>query len=332
MGGTALGFRAERMNKQQYSGIVSNIESVGKNWGMAVPPKAILSYRNKESHGDIDFLYSGSITDVENNLRKEYQLHETVYENGPVCSFGIICDGLTHQVDFIRIPVESYAFAYNYFSWNDLGNLIGRVAHRVGLEFAHNGVFLVNRFEDNPNIKLGDHLVTNDFFAAIDYLDLDTARYRQGFDNLEDIFEFVVQSKYFDYSSVDIERRNHVARIRDKKRPSYTAFIQWLKNNRLDVDRIDLPPKESFREQHFLAWPHLKSEYNTAQDQYKRELEIKAKFNGHVVAGITKLSGKELGAFMTHCRGLDWFSSVEQLTQEQIAAKIAISWINYSSV
>ncbi|WP_457824345.1 hypothetical protein, partial [Staphylococcus aureus] len=49
-----------------------------------------------------------------------------------------------------------------------------------------------------------------------------------GFRNLLDIFQFVVSSPYANLDIYLLENRNHKSRIRDSKRPTYNAFLDWL--------------------------------------------------------------------------------------------------------
>lgn len=318
MGGTAFGFTADRFTTVEFNEVATVIATslVDHSDKFEKMPQPILSYRQKETHGDMDLVYSGN-PDILMEILYENNIITDHKRNGPVTSMLFPYGGRKFQLDFINVSPESHNFAFNYFCWNDLGNLIGRLAHRIGLKFAFTGLWYVCRDKNNTKI-LGEILLTNDFDAALTYLDLNAARFHQGFDSLEEIFEFVVESKYYDYESVDIERRNNVARTRDKKRSTYNAYLKWLKKQGLDCYNLALPPKYTFLRQHIERFPHLGAKINELEEKERRNMTIKTKFNGDIVSEVTGLTGKELGQFMSHCKNQTWFQLVEDLTEVEI--------------
>ena len=125
----------------------------------------IKSYRNKDTFGDMDILYvhNGTINmrDVVTSL---FNPNEIVV-NGDVMSFNV--EEL--QVDLIKVNLEEYDFAMKYFSYNDLGNLIGRVAHKLGLKFGRKGLLYVYRKNDKI---LGEVTITNDLIKLLVSVDM----------------------------------------------------------------------------------------------------------------------------------------------------------------
>lgn len=323
MGGNAFGFTANRISTEEFNVLerkLSDIFEQHKSSFINVP-KVIRSYRSKEGHGDMDLIYTGN-PDVVTKILTDNNIAVNVKRNGPATSYlHNLSDDIVFQLDFINEPEQTFDFAYRYFCWNDTGNLIGRLSHRIGLKFGHNGLWYVYRDCDNTR-ELAKVLLTSDFDTALEYLDLDPTIHSNGFDTVEQIFEYVTSSKYFDYQSVDLSRRNHVSRVRDKKRKTYNQFLQWLKDNSLDCYNLALPPKESFLDQHKQKFPHLAIELEKVNIELAKRNKEKEKFNGAIVSKLTGYEGLILGRFMAYCKEQAWYSDIVELSDTHVRLRI----------
>ncbi len=291
MGGNAFE-NAERMTAAEYwiicLDITDNIFASLDDYYCDIP----MSVREKESHGDIDILIEGDGVEA---LRKEI---EAVYNVVGVISnpsgYNLLVEigGKKVQVDLNKVKWGEFEFAYNYFSWNDLGNLIGRIAHRQGLKFGHNGLWYVYR---NGDRVLGEILLSKDYLKALDYLGFDVATYNNGFNTFEQMFEWVKNSKYFEPCAFPLEHRNHQARMRDAKRKTYQAFLRYIN---FDGEWY-ASDKAKWLEKHIKAFPVLGEEISRMDEVLRLNNEYKSKVNGHIVSALTGLEGKELGALMS---------------------------------
>lgn len=283
------------------------IDETAVNAGRCVRCELIPSYRQKPDYGDVDLLVAGPLPEQwASELAKTLNPGVSdadlpVIRNGNVVSIGApVRVNEVFQVDLILVPLEEFDFSLAYFSWNDVGNLTGRVAYKMGLKLADNGLWLPFRDGDRLFRSL---LLTHDFGRAIEFLGFDPARWQAGFDTLEDIYRFIAESRYFDPAIYLLENRNHRSRVRDAKRPTYTGFLQWLQQH---------PPVSAFN-----AWPERKIDWlsrifehfpgtETAWRQADRDLVkakmIRSKFNGEMIGRATGLSGKTLGALMSRIR------------------------------
>lgn len=280
----------------------------------AVDPEAMVtpvqSYRNKEDHGDIDIVVSPSFEPFINTFLDSKEDYNEVFRNGPYTSLDYAVPGTDKrvQVDLIRQPAEIHHFAANYYHYNDLGNLIGRVADAVDFKFGHKGLEYKLRFGTNHVRSI---LVTKDWGQAIYFLGFDPERWEEGFDNLEDIFQFVADSKFFNPDMFDLELRSHRARTRDRKRPTYTKFLDWVADNAMEK-------KASVDEDHMLDaacawWPNFGAELEDSLEYIKKANAVSEKFNGHIVSDLTGLFDKELGDFMKYLRNDKEDSKREQV-------------------
>ena len=284
--------------------------------------KPVLSYEAKSTFGDIDILFSNK----SKNLNAVDTLCD-ILESCPECkkisrNTSIISvlwqykDTLKIQVDFIYVPIEVFDFAWRYFNYNDLGNLIGKIAHALGFKFGQNGLTYVVR---EGNRVISEITVTTEFYTALRFLgfsERDCIQHRRyGFKHLENIFEFVARSTYFPYTNFRLETLAHKDRIRDKKRKTYNEFLTWL-DTVYTYDRNDtLKSRHAIRKMKFEdaveRFQRFSKDYtNVLYNDLKRK-EVKTLFNGTIVSDITGFKGKDLGKF------IHYFKAVYKLDENQ---------------
>lgn len=254
----------------------------------------VKAYGQKPDFGDLDVVVEN--LNAKNRLEPALSALgiDEIVKNGPVWSLG----WEDFQVDLIFQPSEDYEFACHYFAYNDLGNLIGRIARRLDLKFGHDGLSYTLRDGD---YKIADIALTKDFDSALEYLGFSPERYKQGFETLNAIFEFVTTSPYFDHESFMLHNRSNKARVRDAKRPNYRAFLEYAANQASDKEPLRLS-KEVSLEKAKTAFPEFAIELDKILALHARKKDMKCKFNGDVVSELTGLSGKELGSFMASLR------------------------------
>ena len=295
MGGNALKeYGTIVLSKENYDRVSIDIKSLIKRHYPDKFCDVISAYRKKDYFGDCDILIESSINKDEllDKIRSVYG--DIPYKkNGNVLSIGIPHQNFFFQVDLISEHSEHMHFSYCYFSYNDLGNLIGRIAHKLGLKFGHDGLFAVVRDGNyKNNIRL-----TVDYKEAIEYLGFSYDRYMMGFDDLEDIFNFVIKSQYFNKEIYLLENRNHIARTRDKKRKTYMEFLRWI-NIQKNLTEYQFDDDKKLYIKQALEFFGKTDEYEKILSSLEEKRKISNKFNGLIVSELTGLTGKELGFFL----------------------------------
>jgi hypothetical protein len=207
------------------------------------------------------------------------------------------------QIDLIRTTELEYNYCINYFSYNDRGNLVGRIAHKFGLKHGHDGLVLPVRSNDHV---LGTVLLTLDPFRAEKFLDIDPGN---TFYHLEEVFENVSVSKYFNPEIFLLENRNHAARTRDKKRATYNSFLTWCESLP-PREYYQYAPKPEYLEMIFKEFPHAKKEFDVLWAKKVLREEAALKFNGALVSEWTGCEGADLGKLMIKLK--------VELTQEKV--------------
>ena len=284
--------------------------------------EAIKAYRSKASFGDLDIVFECAdlALDLAPYLLATFASREIV-RNGAVYSF----EHQAFQIDLILTPPAEVQTSLDYFSYNDLGNLLGRVAHSMGLKLGHAGLLYVMR---RGTEQFAEITVARDWATILPLLGYRYATWAAGFDTLDEIFRFVVSSPYFNRAIFQLENRNHASRVRDLKRKTYMDFLAWI----ADAPAGSLPDFPARSHQAWLpqlcaAVPGLAQEVAAARARLEAGDRVRQRFNGALVAALTGLSARELGAFMQTVR--EHFGGkaaqdawVEAASDAQIAATI----------
>ena len=286
----------------------------------AQQPDIVPAYRSKPDFGDCDLIVTTADLPLDWRETLAAQVASRGWSrNGDVTSMEI--DGV--QIDFIDVPRAARSFALVYFGYNDLGNLMGRIAHKMGFKYGHLGLQKV--------LRDGDHLFAEvPVFAdntteapmtqmaqVFNFLGYDYARYEQGFEALTDIFDYAASTPYFNPDIYLLHNRNHVSRIRDAKRKTYTEFLKWCETKE-PITRWPWPTDEvgkaTVHAEHLAGaqsrWPQFAARLASEVERHQQSKDLKTRWNGDLVSAWTGLTGRELGALMTRVRGDERFAQV----------------------
>lgn len=277
-------------------------------------------FTNKKDFGDVDMMYH--VEDNEKFLEKlpsllmeEFNATEElpVVRNGSVHSVGVPVDASQKdyfQLDFLYYSEENWDHAEFFLHYNDVGNLLGRVARFVGFKLSDKG--LLFPYKDEHGYVVKDVLVTKDPLVTMQVLKLDKALYDKGMDSMEDVYRFVMSSDYFVPETFLAENQNNGLRKREKKRGAYKLLLEYL--NGLDQQTL-LCRTYLYEDKHLARLTALEyaldcvpSFAERCQDmdkEYDLMKMFKMNFNGKLVAELTGLENKELGQFMKFVQGED---------------------------
>jgi hypothetical protein len=165
MGGNALKNTAtQRLSRQAFERVSLDVVAGLQEAFPTARVRVIPAYATKADFGDLDVLMTSE--DVQSHgggealaqLAKSRFNATDLFKNGNVLSFDHRSSADStepgFQVDVITQAQESFDFALSYFSFNDLGNLIGRTAHKQGASFGHDGLWYY--FRDTPELACMD--------------------------------------------------------------------------------------------------------------------------------------------------------------------------------
>lgn len=310
MGGKALkeGL-TERKSREDYFRISSHVCDALARIFPGVKALPTSSYSTKETFGDADIIIESDDLppDWQQRIIDTFKPNDT-YPNGDVFSF----DYQRLQIDLIKSKKSDYHFAYSYYGWSDLGNFMGRVAHKMGFKYGHDGLWCMLR--DNKNHKIADILVSLDVRAVMEFIGYDFHRFEMGFDTLEDIFVFASSTPYFHRDIFQLHNRNHISRVRDAKRPSYMAFLKWMEDHP-ELDRYQWSiytgdvvtderkkERDDWMQKAFDVFSGFKEKVEEAYALHSVIQQAKEKWNGKLAGEVSGYEGKKLGEFMAFCR------------------------------
>lgn len=301
MGGNALkqfGMETRRVDRGEYIQLCDElVEALHVEFRVDIPK----SLSHKQSFGDIDVVVSKRPqfdVDVVEFIKEKFNPTH-IFSNSGVHSF----DYKGVQVDIIVMPDCHFESAVSYFSWNDLGNLMGRIAHKFGVKYGHDGLSMVFREGTHQVFSVpllhGDPTKHDSFFK---FLGLDKKEYDDGFETPQDLYEFIVSSPYFNPSMFAYEDLNHTNRTRNRKRVIYAGFLEWIGFEQMKKRVFnEYQWKEDKNLYLYRIRDHFLDGYrNYVQEKlaFFAERELKLLFNGQVVSEVTGLNGRELGNFM----------------------------------
>jgi hypothetical protein len=311
MGGLALKhLGVQRIPAQQYVDLAARVQQRFTTL-FGQRPDIVPSYKQKADFGDCGMLVtSAELPGLWREGLAAASSSRGWLRNGDVTSMEIE----NVQFDFINVPRHARNLAYVYFAYNDLGNLMGRVAHKMGFKYGHNGLVYVVRDRDHVLAELA---ISASLPEVFDFLGYDYTRWTQGFDDLEDIFKFAASSRFFHKDIYLLHNRNAVSRIRDAKRPTYTKFLLWCETSEHLPEYLWQTDEDYKRIQRKLqlhratdTWPELGQQIAQVQVESLAHKKWKLLFNGELVRAWTGLGGKCLGVFMRDCE-VDWLERPE---------------------
>ncbi len=296
MGGLALkNIQTVRLDAPSYFCLTGKVLNQLKLTFLGCRVDLIPAYKTKKDFGDADFLVESS--DISFDIRERIQntfLPKQIVKNSNVWSF----DVENFQIDIILTAPRYYNASLNYFSYNDLSNLEGRLFHKLGLKHGHDGLKYIVRDGTTERDEIELSLDVKEFLPLVG---LDYNKRASGFDSLEDIFEYVSSSPYFNPDIYLLENRNHISRVRDKKRKTYQEFLKWCELNKSRLNSFVFEDnKDRYLPLIIATFPNFKSQYDKIQENIQKQKERAAKFNGNMVKELLSIEGKELGGFISN--------------------------------
>jgi hypothetical protein len=294
MGGNALKVLTKRFNKSEYNAAASYISLTLKSYG--IKHYITNSYSKKEDFGDLDVLISTE--NIEDNdgmfdLINRAFISKEIKRNKSVISF----DYNEFQIDFILINDKHWSASKVYYSYNDLGNLMGRIAYKMGFRYGHEGLRIDhNSSYGGKKLKI---YISHDPEQIFTFLGFDYNLFLNGFNTLEDIFRYVLFSKYFTSKIFQYESLNHQNKTRNKKRVNYKGFLQYIADESKYMPlNLGFPVHDFINEAEKYFNVEIKSQIEAFDNKIiseKRNDITKEKLNVVSIQEFFDITGKELG-------------------------------------
>lgn len=336
MGGSAIS-NAQRMDTERYKYVCLEVSKALSS--VSCIYNIVKAYKEKDSFGDIDIVIMnfGNIRErvhnmILSNVSLSLDKNKPVefVKNGPVTSYGI----LGHQVDLIFEDYLHYDFSCNYYSYNDICNLIGRITHKMGFKFGHDGLWYILRDKDRV---IKEILITTNFKLALEVFSFDYERFSQGFNNLQEIFEYISSNSFFNPDIYILQNRNHTARVRDRKRKTYMSFLEYCSNTNFEHIYYFDDDKTKYFELMLNYFPQFKKEYDKAIANDEIRKLAKTKLTTQLIIEHTGLSGKQLGQYISatvdvYKNTQDWYDLIMKTSIKDILKMMDKNYDNIRNI
>ncbi|MFN0201328.1 MAG: hypothetical protein ACKVTZ_07395 [Bacteroidia bacterium] len=285
MGGNAIKM-SRRYAAAEYYVAQKEIENILKQANVCY--YFVRPYSQKDSFGDMDILIQKEEDAHYRNKIVQLFSYQEIHKSGDVWSINY--EKL--QVDFIFVNKREWELSKYFFDFNDLGALVGKIARFHKLKFGFQGL----EFELYYREKKAEFLISLEPEKIFDFLGFDVARYQQGFETLEEVFQYVVDSRYYNHATFEKVLEKEGQRTTDTQRPSYQRFLKYIENHRVELQRPDVEDVLQRVDAYFDT--NLQTQIAEKKAEIDLDILVHEKFNGHHVIAHLGLEGKELGATM----------------------------------
>ncbi|MCA9709062.1 MAG: hypothetical protein KDK70_24670 [Myxococcales bacterium] len=227
------------------------------------------------------------------------------------------------QVDYFTRPAAVFEATYHYLSFNDLGNIIGKICKRLGLKYGEDGLSYVFRRPSQPSYKQA-LLVSRDWPRILAFLGLDVPAWEAGFDTLEQMFAWVVRSPWFSVAPYDERDRDRTTERRARQRRTMARFVEWLAAEGVEQRCTYRPERDAYVPEIAAAFPEagLPEALAHEREAEAEAIALREKWSGDLVRDWTGLEGKALGAFIRRFRQAHPAPELLALSPEAIRALV----------
>jgi len=278
MGGTALnknGITTERKSTKDLYRIFNEMKDYFSDYEITMTK----FYRGKETHGDLDILVKTRDTDGLIKIVNDKLNPEGIIVNDNTISFNYD----NFQVDLICLEPEIWDTAIVYYSYDPVGNLLGKMAKGFGLRYGKDGLY----YKSITKIDTKKVMLSQDNEEIFKFLGYDFNEFKQGFNTLDNIFKFISSGKYYDKELFVPDNLTNHDRKRSLKRPTFNAFLRYSKNIGSNYNFKD---KESYIDYIDSWFPGFKKDI----ENHKRLNDIKVSTNKKFRLVLSNFKSEEL--------------------------------------
>ncbi|MCJ1438924.1 hypothetical protein MMC27_008314 [Xylographa pallens] len=188
----------------------------------------------KTSHGDIDILVSEAhLTTTIQSISQALDAKASISTSGsPSTSFAVSFPDRPNeyvQLDIHVCPKSTFTWELFTTSHGDLWNLLGTSLREFGLTANNVGLNLRIAEIEHLDRKRSMLFLTSDSTSVLDLMGLDVQKYWKQFGTVNELYEYVISSRFFRKDSYVREWLKSNDRKRMSKRPLFQQFVDgWL--------------------------------------------------------------------------------------------------------
>ncbi|KAL8694183.1 MAG: hypothetical protein Q9218_001126 [Villophora microphyllina] len=282
---------------------------------ICTPPEA----PQKPDHGDIDVLVEGprhtfSRIDLAQALGAKDHL-----QVGNTSSFAIPLPG--SDVTFFQLDVHLckpslFEWETTIYTHGDLWRILGMAANRLGFAINHVGLHIRIAEIDQTHPKDALLRLTSDPSEVMTFLGLDEARFKTGFEALDEIFAWATSSRLFRRKC--FEKQASDGQSTKAERPMYADFVtRWLPQHpEVGFSEDDVRTARKALLEEALAKFDARDQYEHMVVKHRERLLKDAMWRK--IAKALPLAGPELGKAMVALKtSMRWRDGCTQLYVEE---------------
>lgn len=211
-----------------------------------------------------------------------------------------------------------FEWLYNYNAYS-ISIVLGKILKSIGLKHGEEGLQYVQYdLRENHKSVVGTFEITRDFYGILDLLELNVERYKQGFSNVTDVIEFLIQSPYFKPEKF-INYNKEQTNIFLQKLEEYLILHKFTNDNpkKLTLERV----KEFFKHIDF------DTEINALAEKAEKKQSIVDKLNGRLILDtIPGFEAKNIGLALSVFKQsfetpVQYKEFMAERTQEEVLSK-----------
>lgn len=322
MGGRALKTFTRRYSREEFDQIKEEVSQILTKGGY-IEHFIPIGFNSKKDFGDLDCIiknlhFSNKSINIRDFIKENFGDVE-IFANDQCYSFPY----KDFQIDFIMCIPDQYLPHVQFYRNGELSNLLGRIFRCLNLKFSSRG--LVWKVKLDFDQVIDEVIITRDLSEAVDWIGLSGEKFNQGFDSELEQWLWIEKSPFWSTSIFRLEWLTNDNRSRNKRRPSYIRFLEWLETR--EEVQLDYPSREYVLNWIEDRWPDAKCREKETEYLIKARQRAanSLKFNGDLVREWTSLQGEMLGrvisAFKERENFQDFLSSknAEEIKQEFLA-------------
>ena len=280
-------------------------------------------YGDKPDFGDLDVVVSSAAIEALGGFETFTQAIASGLEVSQTKNVGHVYSTAYRnlQVDYFTRPAEQLESTYNYLSFNDIGNLIGKIYRRLGFKYGEDGLSYVYRRSAQESYRR-DIPVSRDWPRILALIELDVAVWQAGFDSLEHMFGWVVASPYF--SVAPYRELSRSTEKRAKQRRTMARFLDWVEREQIEQIHEYERDRSAYVPWVAEAFPEAELEAALARERAleAEDERLRAKFSGGLVRRWLGLEGKQLGRFLRAFKRTHGREQLLSMSPEAIEAAV----------
>jgi hypothetical protein len=233
MGGNTLrliGIETERKTTKELHKIFNELKYYFSDYDIFMTK----CYKEKPTHGDLDILLkTNNIKEIKNLISNDIN-PKGIYVNDTVITF----DYNNFQIDIICINPNDWIMSKVYYSYDPMGNLMGKIANYLGLKYGKDGLY----FKSIGKITNEKIFLSKNPKEIFEFFGYDFEIFKNGFNSKIDIFNYIINGKFFDKEIFNPINLTNSDRKRSLKRDTFREFLFYIKNkksNLIDIDYND---------------------------------------------------------------------------------------------